>query len=347
MNNSKINVSIIGGSGYAGGEILRMLLNHPNVTIKQITSQRFANKRVGLVHPNLRGSTEMKFSGIENLENVDLIFCCLPNMSSMKYIDQILKKTDRLIDTGADFRLQTLEDYKIWYNMNHIKEEMLNQFAYGLVELHRDQIKKSKYVACGGCEATCSILSLYPMFKEDLVINEEVYIDAKIGSSAAGNKSSNASHHPERSGCLRSYKLTGHRHIAEIQQETGANQVHLSATALDMVRGILITAQLKLKSDLTERDIRKLYKSYYAKEPFIRIIKERQGLYRYPEPKILAGTNFCDIGFEKDDNSNRLVVVGAIDNLGKGTAGQAVQAMNVMYGFDERLGLEFTGLHPI
>jgi len=174
--------------------------------------------------------------------------------------------------------------------------------------------------------------------------SQPVVAEAKCGSSEAGNSASEASHHPERSGCVRSYRPTGHRHIAEMEQELG-NPIHFSATSIEMVRGILVTAHLFVKDGLTEKDIWKTYRQVYGQEPFIRIVKERQGIYRYPEPKLLAGTNYCDIGFELDQN--RLVVVSAIDNLMKGASGQAVHAMNVMCGFAETEGLDFAGLHPI
>jgi N-acetyl-gamma-glutamyl-phosphate/LysW-gamma-L-alpha-aminoadipyl-6-phosphate reductase len=345
--NNKITVSIVGASGYAGGEILRLLLFHPNVEIKEVTSENFRGKNVGIAHPNLRGVTNLRFISYKNLDSCDLLILCLPNLISVPKIDFFKSKAKKIIDTGADFRLNNKIDYQKWYQIEHPKAELLNNFIYGIAELHREEIKKTDYVACAGCEATVSILSLSPLFKEKAVENDEVFIDAKIGSSAAGNKPNKGSHHPERAGCYRSYKLTGHRHIAEIVQEVGAKKVHLSATAVEMVRGILITAQLKIKPGLTERDIRKIYRIHYGKEPFIRIIKERQGIYRYPEPKLLQGTNYCDIGFEFDEESNRLVVVGAIDNLGKGTAGQVVQAMNLMFGFQEKTALEFPGLHPV
>jgi N-acetyl-gamma-glutamyl-phosphate/LysW-gamma-L-alpha-aminoadipyl-6-phosphate reductase len=175
-------------------------------------------------------------------------------------------------------------------------------------------------------------------------------MEGKIGSSASGNKADQSSHHPERSGAVRSFKPTGHRHTAEMIQELNFGtepQIHFSATAIELVRGILMTTHTFVKDDLTEKDIWGIYREMYGQEPFIRIIKERQGIFRYPEPKFLAGTNYCDIGFERDTHSDRLVVMGALDNLVKGAAGQAVQSMNIMYGWDEKTGLEFPGLHPV
>lgn len=347
MTQKILAISIVGGSGYVGGEVLRFLLQHPFVEIKQVTSEKYTGKNIAVAHPNLRGFSDLKYTSVRNLDSCDLLLSALPNGVSMHKMDDFMKIAPKIIDLGADFRLKNAADYQKWYGIEHPAPELLEKFVYGVAELHREEIKSANYVAGGGCEATCSILSFYPLLKENIIKDNEIYIDAKIGSSAAGNKATPASHHPERVGCVRSYKPTGHRHTAEITQETDIQTVNLSATAIDMVRGILITGQAKIDQDLTERDIRKIYRQYYGQEPFIRIIKETRGIYRYPEPKLLAGTNFCDIGFAKDPDSDRLVVIGAIDNLVKGAAGQAVQAMNLMSNFPETTGLEFPGLHPV
>ncbi|PIZ67507.1 N-acetyl-gamma-glutamyl-phosphate reductase [Candidatus Roizmanbacteria bacterium CG_4_10_14_0_2_um_filter_33_96] len=345
-----IKVSIYGASGYAGGEILRILLSHPKVTIQQVTSRKFSGQLVSQVHPNLRKKTDLIFSHPDQLKKCDLLFVALPNGESMKYMTNLKTFAKKIIDLGADYRLREQAIFENWYKQKHLNPEMLEKFVYGIVELHRQEIKKTSYVAGPGCEATVSILSLYPLIKHNL-IEGKIIIDAKMSSSQAGLKPSFSSHHPERSGVVRSYMPSGHRHTAEIIQELSpfANDldVAISATALDMVRGLLVTIHTVPKNGITEKEVWKAYRTEYANEPFIRIVKERQGLYRFPEPKILQGTNFCDIGFEMDTVSKRLVVIGAIDNLVKGTAGQAVQAMNLMYGFPEETGLEFPGLHPI
>lgn len=347
LSRKRIKVSIVGGSGYAGGELLRILLNHPQVIVHQATSQRFAGQYLSIAHPNLRKQTDLRYCPTGELEKCDLLFVALPNKSSAEKMKGFIGLSPKIIDLGCDFRLKNPSDYKKWYQWRHPQPQFLKKFVYGVAEIHRKEIKKANFVACGGCEATCSILALFPLAKNGLIKNGQVIIDAKLGSSTAGNKPSLGSHHPERSGCVRSYKPTGHRHTAEIAQELKVNKVSVSATAIEMVRGILITAQVFLPKGIEEKDVWKTYRQEYQKEPFIRIVKTKTGVFRYPEPKILAGTNFCDIGFEKDPASNRLVVMAAIDNLVKGTAGQAVQAMNIMMGWDEALGLEFSGLHPI
>ena len=315
-----ILTSIYGASGYAGGELLRILLGHPEIKIQQATSRQFAGQLISLAHPNLRKKTDLIFSHPDDLKKCDLLFVALPNCESMKLMPKLKQFSKKIIDLGADYRIRNKKVFEDWYHQEHKNPELLSQFVYGIAELHRQQIKKTNYVACGGCEATVSILSLYPLFKHNL-IEEKIIIDAKMSSSQAGIKPSFSSHHPERAGVVRSYMPSGHRHTAEILQELSLYQkkvdVAISATAIDMVRGLLVTVHTVPKKGVTEKDVWKAYRTEYGKEPFIRIVKERQGLYRFPEPKILQGTNFCDIGFEMDQVSNRLVVIAAIDNLVK------------------------------
>jgi N-acetyl-gamma-glutamyl-phosphate/LysW-gamma-L-alpha-aminoadipyl-6-phosphate reductase len=340
-----MKVSIVGASGYGGGELLRLLLNHPDVEVHQVTSERNAGKPVTRVHPNLRKRTSLDFCTVKELEKIDLLFVSLPHTQFMQRFDELSGLAERIVDLSADFRLKDIAAYLKWYEVEHPRPDKLSEFVYGNVELHRDEMKKARYISGAGCNATATILPLWPLFKLGVVDTAlPVVAEAKCGSSEGGNAVSEASHHPERSGCVRSYKPTGHRHIAEMEQELG-HRIYFSATSIEMVRGILVTAHLFVKPEITEKDIWKAYRQVYGEEPFIRIVKEKQGIYRFPEPKILAGTNYCDIGFELD--GTRLVVVSAIDNLMKGAAGQAVHAMNVMCGFEETAGLSFAGLHPI
>lgn len=347
---NKISVSIIGGSGYAGGELLRLLLFHPNVMIKYVTSRKLAGLEVGEAHPNLRKISNLIFCTPSDVKKCDLLFVCLPNGVSTGYMDRYINVAEKIIDLGADFRIRNKNTFESWYKQPHQLPYLLSQFVYGIAELHRNELKKANYVSCGGCEATVSILSLYPLLKHHL-IDGNIIIDAKMSSSQGGNTPSFSSHHPERHGVVRSYKPTDHRHTAEIEQELGIFydniNVSVSATTIEMVRGLLVTIHTKPQEGVTDKDIWQAYREEYNQEPFIRMIKKASGNYRYPEPKILTGTNYCDIGFSLSTRENRLVVIGAIDNLGKGTAGQAVQAMNIMYGFPETTGLTFPGLHPI
>ncbi len=340
-----MRVSIVGASGYAGGELLRLLIGHPDIEIERVTSERYAGQAVSLVHPNLRKICRLKFSKIEDLEEVDCLFTALPHGSLARDFENFSGLGKRIIDLSADFRLEDPRDYERFYGYEHPRPELLSQFVYGIVELHREEMRNAKYISSAGCNATATILSLHPIVSNQLLDTKRPFVaEVKCGSSEGGNKVSEASHHPERSGCVRSYMPVGHRHIAEMNQELGI-PVHFSATSIGMVRGILMTAHVFINEPLEDIDIWKAYRKEYGEEPFIRMVKERKGIYRFPEPKILSGTNYCDIGFALD--GDRLVVIGAIDNLMKGAAGQAVQAMNVMFGFDERKGLEFPGLHPI
>lgn len=350
MSSEKIRVSVVGASGYGGGEAVRLLLNHPHVELVQVTSESNAGKFLHSVHPNLRKRTDLQFVTMNNLEPVDLLILALPHGIAVGKIEKFASLAPRMIDLSSDFRLHDPTDYPTWYEHPHESKEWLSKFIYGIPELHRAQLREANYVSGAGCFATATILGLLPLFKHGLVDPNMVIVEGKVGSSAAGNKASLSSHHPERSGAVRSYQPTMHRHTGEVEQELNFGRkptIHMSATSIEAVRGILATAHVFLKENLAEKDIWKVYRQEYGKEPFIRLVKTKDGIYRYPEPKILAGSNFCDIGFEKDERSNRLVVISAIDNLMKGTSGNAIQAMNVMYGWDEEVGLEFPGLHPV
>lgn len=342
-----IKVSIVGGSGYAGGELLRILVNHPKVEINQVTSASYRGKPISLIHPNLRGKINKNFCDLEELDKCDVLFVALPNLESMKYIEKLSKLTDYLIDLGADFRIKNLELFKKYYQTEHLAKSWLDKFIYAIPEINREEIRKSKYLSCPGCEAISIILALYPLVKEK-IINEKnkIIADVKIGSSAAGSKPSLSTHHPERNNVIRTYQPTNHRHEAEIKEILNLD-IEITATAVEIVRGILATIHIFLDTEISEKDLWNIYFKYYQQEPFIRIINQKEGLYRLPEPKILWGTNYCDIGFKLNDQTKRLVVLSAIDNLVKGTAGNAIQVMNVLLGIEEKTGLDFIALHPV
>ncbi len=346
----KLKIAIAGGSGYAGGELLRLLLFHPYAEIAQVTSERYVGKAVSKIHPNLRKITNLKFCSIDDLETCDLLFLSLPHGNSQKNIRKYMKLAPNIIDLSGDFRAKNPSHYEKWNDTPHLELDLLKDFVYGIPELYREEMKEAKYISSAGCNATATILPLYPLYKEGIVVTDRTVTEVKVGSSEGGNLHSAASHHPEKSGAIRTYKPSGHRHIAEMDQELGFSEdfkIHFSATSIDMVRGIQSLSHVFLKEDLDEKAIWKIYRKHYGAEPFIRIVKEGDGIYRLPEPKLLAGSNYCDIGFVKDKGTNRLIVIGAIDNLMKGAAGQALQALNIMMGFDERTGLEFPGLHPV
>jgi N-acetyl-gamma-glutamyl-phosphate/LysW-gamma-L-alpha-aminoadipyl-6-phosphate reductase len=338
-----MKASIIGGSGYVGGELIRLLLHHDKIDLHQVISTTYQGKPLWLPHPNLKSLTRLTFSSLEDVKETDILFTALPHGTLVHSITDFLDISPRIIDLSADFRLTSVEDYERWYGHPHCCPHLLEKFVYGLVEHHRKDIQGAHYVSGAGCNATAVILAVAPLM-EHADPDFPVVVEAKCGSSEGGSNPSPGSHHPERSGCVRSYAPTGHRHTAEMIQEL-AHEVWFSATAIEMVRGVLVTAHLKMKEPTSEKDVWKIYRNQYAHEPFIRFVNQKSGVYRYPEPKLLAGTNFCDIGFSVEDD--HVVVIAALDNLMKGAAGQAVQAMNVMCGFEERIGLEFGGLHPV
>ena len=346
-----LTVSIIGGSGYVGGELLRLLLFHPDVEVRQVTSERLAGKPVTMAHPNLRGlkqARELNFSAASQLAACDLLFLALPHGDAARRIAQLTQLAPKIIDCSADFRLRDSASYARWYGEQHPAPEWLDRFVYGLPELERQAIRAASYVSGVGCNATASNLALLPLVRAGLVdTSRDVIIEVKVGSSEGGAQSSDSSHHPERSGAVRSFAPTGHRHTAEILQATGLSRVHLSITSVELVRGALATAHAFAPAGVSEKDLWRAFRTAYSQEPFVRIIRERQGTYRLPEPKILAGSNYADVGFALDEESGRIVSICAIDNLMKGAAGTAVQCMNLMSGYDETLGLAFPGLHPV
>ena len=343
-----LKVSIVGASGYTGGEVLRLLLFHPDVEIGQVTSESHAGEYVHQQHPNLRKRTQLQFVSQAALQPCDLIFLALPHGEAQKKIDHYQSLAPRIVDLSADFRLRDEKLYQRWYGEPHKAPQHLGTFTYGLPEVQREAMRSAKYISGVGCNATASILALLPLVKAGLLAEgRPVIVDVKTGSSEGGQSVNPGSHHPEKSHSVRAYAPTGHRHTAEVIQELGLADVHLSMTAVDLVRGVLAAAHVFVKPGTTEKDLWKAYRAAYNAEPFVRIVKDKTGLHRVPDPKILAGSNYVDVGFELDPESNRVVALCAIDNLMKGAAGSAVQAMNVMCGFDETTGLEFPGLHPI
>lgn len=343
-----MKVSIVGASGYTGGELLRLLLFHPQVEMAQVTSESHAGEYVYQQHPNLRKRTPLQFTSRDVLEPCEMLFLALPHGEAQKHIDRYLSLAPKIIDLSADFRLKEAALYKKWYGHDHTTPQHLGSFVYGLPEVQREAMKTATRISGVGCNATASILALLPLVKADLIdLDQPIVVDVKTGSSEGGAAANAGSHHPEKSHSVRAYAPIGHRHTAEVIQELGLNNVHLSMTAVDLVRGVLAAAHVFVKPGVAEKDLWKAYRAAYNTEPFVRIVKDKTGIHRVPDPKILSGSNYADVGFDLDPDSGRVVSLAAIDNLMKGAAGSAVQAMNIMCGFEETLGLEFPGLHPI
>lgn len=345
QSSGRLSVSIVGASGYTGGEVIRLLLDHPNIDLAQVTSRSMLGQFIHASHPNLRGRTRLQFIAPDALEPCDVLFLCLPHGEASRQIDRYTSLAHRVIDLSADFRLRDPAHYKRWYEEDHPAPAWLDRFVYGLPELQRQRLRGARLASGVGCNATAINLALLPLARKGLI--RSVIADVKVGSSEGGNSHSAASHHPERSGSLRSYAPTGHRHQAEVRQELGDFELHMSITSVEMVRGVLSTAHVFPTQRLTDKDLWPIYREAYNNEPFIRIVKDRSGLHRYPDPKILAGSNYADVGFEVDESTGRIVCLSAIDNLMKGAAGSAVQCMNLMCGFEETAGLMFPGLHPV
>lgn len=343
-----VTVSIIGGSGYGGGELLRLLLGHPCVEVKQVTSRSHLGEYVYQVHPNLRKRTQLKFSDSAGLEPVDILFLAQPHGQAQQHIEEYAKLAAKIIDLSADFRLRDGAFYEQWYGEKHSSPDWLSKFVYGLPELHRAEMATANYISGVGCNATASNLALLPLVKAELLDSSSpIFIEVKVGSSEGGAEGNSGSLHAERANVIRTFSAFGHRHTAEVIQEMSVKDVSLTMTAVDLVRGVLATAHAKVKPGVVTKDLWKAYRAVANENPFLRVVREQRGIYRVPEPKILAGSNYADLGFELDESNGHIVAMCAIDNLMKGASGTAVQCMNLIMGWEETLGLEFSGLHPI
>ena len=335
---------VVGGSGYVGGELLRLLVSHPGFEVSWVTSRKLAGRGVGVVHPNLQGCG-LRFVEPDDLEAVDVLFTAVPHGVTAGMIDDLLDVAERVVDLSADFRLDDAESYEAFYGDPHPAPDLLNTAVYALPEVNRAAIKGASLLATGGCNATATILGLWPLAEEGLLnLADPIVVDVKVGSSEGGTSTGLAGSHVERSGIVRPYAPTGHRHEAEIEMILDTS-VDFTAHAVDMVRGASATCHV-FSDDLPELvDCWELFRSTYDDEPFVRLQAGRNGVYRYPEPKVLAGTNLAEVGFALAEG--RLVIFSALDNMMKGSAGQAVHAANIAIGHPETLGLEFMGLHPV
>ncbi|EMA42724.1 N-acetyl-gamma-glutamyl-phosphate reductase [Halococcus saccharolyticus] len=337
--------SVVGASGFTGGELLRLLRGHPAFEIVQATSREYTNKTVGSVHPNLR-ELDLRFSEPTDLASVDVLFAATPHGVSMEHIDAFREAADTIVDLSADFRLDSEDQYDQWYD-GHSRPELLDESVYGLVERHRDELAGASLIAAGGCNATAAIVGLGPLFDDGILAGDErIVVDVKVGSSEGGAGGGKASSHAERSGVVRPYAPTGHRHEAEIEQAFGC-ETAFSAHAVDMIRGAAATCHVFPDEPVSKADLWSAYREAYDDEPFVRLVAGGSGVYRYPEPKAVAGSNYAEVGFELDPGNERIVVFSAIDNMMKGSAGQAVHAANVALRIDETAGLDFQGLHPV
>jgi LysW-gamma-L-alpha-aminoadipyl-6-phosphate/LysW-L-glutamyl-5-phosphate reductase len=341
-----VKAVIVGASGYVGGELLRLLLRHPGIEVVQVTSDSLAGKPVGRAHPNLRRATDLRFVPHGDRQAADVTFLATPHGDSMEVVPAVLAEGGIVVDLSADYRLKDPAAYPTYYGREHPHPDLLRESVYGLPELHREALRGARLIAVPGCISTAATLALQPLVQAGLIEPGRVIVDAKSGSSASGREVGAAGLHAERAGVMRAYALAGHRHTAEIEQETGA-LIALSCHAVDPVRGVLATAHGSATRPVDAKDLWKAYRAAYGEEPFVRVVHESDGIFREPEPRLLSGTNYCDVGFAVDDHAQRVVALGALDNLMKGAAGNAVQSLNVRLGLDETTGLDFLGLHPL
>ncbi|HHX70272.1 MAG: N-acetyl-gamma-glutamyl-phosphate reductase [Miniphocaeibacter sp.] len=345
-----IKVGIVGSTGYAGGELVRLLLQHKEVEIKWLYSQSYLGEDYHKIYGNFFKLLDKKCVGgdINKLaDEVDLIFTATPQGYCSGIINEELLSKVKVIDLSADFRIKDLEIYKAWYNLDHKSPDYIGEAVYGLCEINREEIRETRILANPGCYTTASILSLYPLVKEKVVDLNSIVIDAKSGTSGAGRSSSVSTLFCEVNESIKAYGITNHRHTPEIEEQLsyGAGEdvlVNFTPHLVPMNRGILTTSYLNLLDNLNYSDIKGIYNKYYGNEFFIRLLDENV----FPETRWVSSSNFVDINFKIDSRTNRVIVVSAIDNLIKGAAGQAVQNMNIMYGLKENEGLEQIPLFP-
>ena len=343
-----IKVGIIGATGYAGSELVRLITQHPKAELVTMTSQSYAVQEYKEVYSNYSHLDYVcEEEHIEEMaEKCDVIFLALPHgVASKKINADILSKT-KIIDLGADFRIQDVDVYEKWYT-THYSKDILPEAVYGLCEINRDKIKGKRIVANPGCYTSCSILSLYPLVKEGMIDLSSIIIDAKSGATGAGRGLSLGNHYCELNESVKAYKVASHRHTPEIEEQlsiAAGQDIVLNFTPhlIPMDRGILATCYATLNKKYTYDDIRKAYEKHYGNEHFIRLTKE--GVF--PETKWVKGSNFVDIGFTVDERTNRVIVIGALDNLFKGAAGQAVQNMNIIMGIEETTGIDYVPIFP-
>ncbi|RKG38698.1 N-acetyl-gamma-glutamyl-phosphate reductase [Acinetobacter rongchengensis] len=348
-----ISVGIVGGTGYTGVELLRLLLRHPNAQVNVLTSRTEDGRRVDDMFPSLRGHTELKYSdlNIDELKKCDVVFFATPHGVAMQHAEALLAANTKVIDLAADFRLQDLEQFEKWYGMQHACPEILKQSTYGLSELNRDKIKNSNVVGNPGCYPTTVQLGLAPLFKhiETLVKPETIIIDAKSGVSGAGRKASLGMIYSENADNFKAYGVAGHRHHPEIVealenisgQKGVFDHIVFVPHLVPMIRGMLSTIYIDLTEAGAVADLQNIYEQFYANETFIDVMPANSS----PETRSVRGSNQLRIALYKPQ-PNKLIILSVQDNLVKGAAGQAVQNMNLMFGFAEDAGLQGIGLLP-
>lgn len=342
---TKFKVGIMGGSGYGGSELLRLLLPHPHVDIELVTANEHADRAVGEVHRNLNGLTNLVFTrapqDLNELAGLDLLFLALPHGQAMEIAPRIPANV-KIVDLSGDFRLSDREKFEEHYGREHTSMDLQGEFVYGLTETNRDAIAGARLIANPGCFATATILGLAPLVANGLM-NGRIVVDAKTGSSGSGAKPAANTHHPQRSNSFYAYKPFVHQHVPEVEESLEKigkwhGEMLFVTHSLPVARGIFASIYVESTKDLTEQEVKGLFKDYYRDAFFVRLVDGS------PDINWVKTTNFCDIGFAV--RGSHIAIFSALDNLVKGAAGQAVQNMNLMFGLDEKTGLMFTGTNP-
>ncbi|MCI5502348.1 MAG: N-acetyl-gamma-glutamyl-phosphate reductase [Lachnospiraceae bacterium] len=345
-----IKVGIIGSTGYAGQELVRILLQHPDAEIVWYGSRSYIDKKYSDIFGNMFQLVDDVCLG-ENMDELadkaDVIFTATPQGLCSSIINEDILSKTKVIDLSADFRIKDVETYEKWYGIEHKSPEFIDEAVYGLCEINRDDIKKARLIANPGCYPTCSTLSIYPMAKEGLIDMNTVIIDAKSGASGAGRGAKTANLYCEVNESIKAYGVASHRHTPEIEEQlsyASGEKVLINFTPhlVPMNRGILATSYATLKEKVTYDDVKKVYDKYYKDEYFVRVLEKDV----CPETRWVEGSNFVDVNFKIDERTNRIIMMGAIDNVVKGAAGQAVQNMNIMFGLDENTGLKLVPMFP-
>lgn len=343
-----IKAAVLGATGYAGVELVRILSAHPEVSLEILGSQSFDGQKISDVYQNFRHilDKECEKLDLEKVADCDIAFTALPHGASKEVIPKLLEQGVKVIDLSGDYRYDDPAVYEQWYNQPHSSLELLAESVYGLCELYRDKIKSARLIGNPGCYTTCSILGAYPLLSAGIASSENIIIDAKSGVTGAGRGVALAYHFCECTENTKAYKIATHRHTSEIEQElskAAGTPLMLSFTPhlIPQKRGILATIYLNLQKKCTQEELVGLYKDFYKDEFFVRV----KNAGELPETKHVAGSNFVDIGVVLDERLNRAVVVSTLDNIVKGAAGQAVQNMNLMFGLDEKTGLKNAGFY--
>ena len=344
-----VKVAIIGASGYTGCELMRLSVQHPQIELVAVSSEKFAGKAVGEVFPSLGTALTLTFHPLaaqEDLGKADFVFSALPHSQAMDVVPLLIQQGKKVVDLSADFRLRSAGLYEQWYK-KHTAPALLKESVYGLSEIYREKIRDAQLIANPGCYPTAALLALIPAVQNDLIDLTGIIIDAKSGVSGAGRNPVLTSHFDEANEGVTPYKLGAHQHTPEIEQELGLiakEQVSLlfSPHLIPMDRGILVTAYATPKTTIAQKDILEVYHTFYQKETFVRICTPGT----VPSTHQVKGSNYCDVGVIADVKTNRIILVAAIDNLIKGASGQAVQNMNIMAGFAEESGITQLPLFP-